>query len=166
MERSVEKSGRNDAGGIISLAKAVLEHREAIECDLLRETGRELNEVGRTLSWRALDSFLNHTEVDSALMRELRPELAPWGTTAKTNMILADIFDILAMINANLVALGDRKQAKKPKPYPRPYKQDDSDKQHIGSGALPKDELRRWFEEKRAQNAGNSTSDHSGDAGS
>lgn len=165
MDGRIPEGERHDAGGIISLAKAIQEHREAISSDLLVQTGHELNDVGRTLSWGALNSFLNHTAVDSALMRELKPELAAWGSTVKTNIILADIFDVLALINANLVAMGSRKPAKKPKPYPRPFKRDESEKQHFGRGALPKDELRKWFEEKRAQHARNSTSDHTGDAG-
>lgn len=83
-------------------------------------------------------------------MQEIRPEYAAWGTRAKTNVILADIFDMLALINTNLVATGSHRPAKRPKPYPRPFKNDkNSETRHFGSGALPPDELRKWFEEKR-----------------
>ena len=42
--------------------------------------------------------------------------MAAWATPLKTNSILADIADELAQINANLVALGSHKPAKKVKP--------------------------------------------------
>jgi len=105
---------------MISLASYVKEHSEAIEYDLLTKTGHELSEVGRGLSWSALDSFVKNTPPDGALMRELRPELYQWSTPAKTNALLADIYDMLAVINANLCAKGSGKRAKRPKPCPRP----------------------------------------------
>lgn len=76
------------------------------------------------------------------------PEYAPWAGTAKTNAILADIFDVLAMINANLCALGSGRRATKPKPYERPG---DNRKQHIGKDALPPNQLREFFERKRRE---------------
>lgn len=141
----------HNTGGIIGLAKFVTEHRKAVEHDLLVKTGHELNDIGRTLSWDALDSFLSNLGADSAVSRELDSDIAEWGTTVKTNKILADIWDVLAMINANLIAVGTRKPAKAPKRYPRPGQKDPEAEQHIGSGALPPDELRKWFEEKRKE---------------
>jgi len=76
------------------------------------------------------------------------PELTAWGSTVKTNAILADIFDVLAMINANICALGSGKKAKQPKKYSRPG---DNDKKKIGKNALPPDELRAWFDKKRKE---------------
>lgn len=105
-----------------------------------------MEDIGRTLPWSALESFLHHIDINSEVARELDPELSDWGGTVKTNAILADIYDMLAMINANLCAMGSGKRAKKPKSYKRPG---DKDKQHIGKGALPPDELRKWFENKR-----------------
>lgn len=153
---------------MISLARHALEHREAIQYDLLSKTGHEFNDIGRTLSWDALDSFLRNVGLDSALARELKPEMAAWATPLKTNAILADIADELAQINANLVAIGSHKPAKKVKPYPRPWKLDPSDGKKIGSGGLPPAELRKWFERKRAEHARSSTghnNSHPGDAG-
>ena len=84
-------------------------------------------------------------------MRDLNPELSAWSSTVRTIKILADIDDLLLQINANLVAVGSGKKAKKPKPYPRPGKKDKGNERHIGSGALPPDELRKWFDKKRAK---------------
>lgn len=107
-----------------------------------------MDDIGRTLSWGALNSFLRHLDVNTETARELEPDLAAWGDTLKTNAILADIFDMLAMINANLCALGSGNKAKKPKAYTRPG---DKDKKRIGKKALPPDELRAWFEKKRKE---------------
>ena len=128
-------------------------------------TGYQLKDIGTTLSGGAVNSFLQNERVDSALMQELHPDFAGWGSTFKTNTILADIFDMLANINANLVALGSRKAAKQPKPYPRPVKKHPEDERHFGRGALPPDELRKWFEEKRAKHAGSSKRDTGSDSG-
>ena len=75
--------------------------------------------MGCSLSWSALHSFISNLGPDSNVAKEIEPELHEWTTTFKTNKILADIYDMLAMINANLVALGSKKQVKKPKLYPR-----------------------------------------------
>jgi len=74
--------------------------------------------------------------------------MSEWSNAVKTNEILADIYDMLAMINANLIAVGNKKNAKAPKPYPRPGAKPKNE-QHFGSGALPPNELRKWIEEKR-----------------
>ena len=110
------------------------------------KTGHCLDDIGRTLSWSALGAFLNHIDVNSETARELDPDLAAWAGTLKTNAILADIHDILSLINANLVAMGAGKRATKPQPYKRPG---DKDKQKIGKNALPPDQLREWFAKKR-----------------
>lgn len=140
---------RRYTGGIISLAKTAVEHRGAIERDLLMYTGHELQDVGRTMSWTAFSSFLTHLDPEAALVREINPEGSAWATTAKTNAILADIFDMLANINSNLIALGTGRPAKRPKPYPRPIKKQPEEERHFGRDPLPPDELRKWFEEKR-----------------
>ena len=82
-------------------------------------------------------------------MRELFPEQTSWAGAQRTNMILVDIWDMLAQINANLVAVGSRKPARKIKPYPAPWRKPDTETRHIGKGALPPDELHAWIENKR-----------------
>ena len=109
-------------------------------------TGHDLEDIGRTLSWSALGAFLKHIEINGAIARELDPELSKWSGSFKTNAILADIYDMLAMINANLVAMGSGKRATKPKPYTRPG---DKDQKKIGKNALPAEQLREWFAKKR-----------------
>lgn len=128
------------------------EHDGAIEYDLLTKTGHELKDIGRTLSWDALASFVIYDSNDSALARELDEENALWATRLKTNGILADIFDMLAQINANLVAIGEHKASKPITPYPRPGMDERRDNvRHFGKGALPRGEFRKWLENKRKE---------------
>ena len=74
--------------------------------------------------------------------------MAYWSSQAKTNAILADIFDMLSQINANLVAVGSHKASKKTKPYPRPGDKEKRDKK-LGKNALPAAELDSWLAKKR-----------------
>jgi hypothetical protein len=133
------------SGGIISLHEFIQEHRGALEYDLLK-TGHSLADIGGSLQWGALGSFISHQNLDSAIIQETYPEYYSWGTLAKTNSLLADIYDMLAQINANVVGGFHRKAAKRTKPYPRPKKNNKDQK--IGT-AMPKDKLRKWMEEKR-----------------
>lgn len=122
------------------------EHRKAIESDLMQR-GFCLDDIGRSLPWSALNSFISNIGLDSALVKELEPEIADWGTVWKTNLLLADIFDILNIINANIVAIGSHKAAKQTKPYPRPG--DEKKGEHYGKGAVSVPELRKMFAGKR-----------------
>lgn len=108
-----------------------------------------MRDLGHSLSWGALKSFLSHIKPESALAREINPEVYIWASRAKTNALLADIFDLLGALNANLCAKGTGRRPKKPKPYPRPKdKEKDTEVTHIGRGALPPDQLREWFRQK------------------
>ena len=123
------------------------EHREALEYDLLTETGHSIEDVGDSLSWESLHSFIVKSKATSALARDINPEVADWSTVKQTNIILADIYDLLAVMNANLVGLASRKPAKKPKRYKRPG-MNDEDRKVIGKDALPVEELHKWIERK------------------
>lgn len=104
--------------------------------------------MGGVLSWDSLHSFINNLGPDSALARELGKSTG-WETTLQTNAMLADIYDLLQVINANLVSFASGgKTKKKIKPYPRPGKKEENTKR-IGKGALPYDKLREWIKEKR-----------------
>lgn len=103
--------------------------------------------MGDSLSWESLHSFIVKSKSTSALARDINPEVADWSTVKQTNIILADIYDLLAVMNANLVALANRKPAKKPKRYKRPD-MDDKNSKKIGKDALPVEELHEWIERK------------------
>ena len=149
MEIRIECRNRSGSGGIIGLASYVDEHREAVERDLLTETGYELNDVGRALSWGALKSFLSTVKLGSALSGEIRPEMTEWSTVVKTNAILADIFDQLSLLNTKLSILITRKRGRKPEPYPRPWASKQRRTHRYGDGAIPIDELREWIKNRQ-----------------
>lgn len=110
----------------------------------MTSAGIELSEVGGSLSWGAFSSFVTGLSYDSALWRSTHQESAIWSTTLRTNALLADIYDMLAQINANLVGGMSHKKAQKIKPIERPWLK--TKKQTIGGkGALPKNELREWI---------------------
>lgn len=139
------RNGRPLIGGIISLAGFIYGHRKAVEFDLLTRTNYQLDDVGGALSWSALDSFIRNLGTDSALARDLG-KATGWENIIQTNIILADLYDLLQVINANIVALGGGKK-QKIKPYPRPNRKNDTRK--IGKGPLPLDELQKWIKEKQ-----------------
>lgn len=125
----------------------IADHPEAITYDLLTRTNYTLDDLGGRLSWSALYSFIHNLGTDSALARELGRSTG-WEDTLTTNRILADIYDLLQVIRAEIVTIKGAKP-KKIKPYPRPGKGKDK-KRRIGQGsAMPYDKLREWIRSKQ-----------------
>lgn len=128
-----------------------MENREAVESDLI-QTGYTLDDVGVSLSWDALKSFLTYTRPDSALYRKINPDMSEWAMPMKTNFILADIYDQLAVTNALLRVLITHKKGRRPEPYKRPGDKQKKT-QHMGSSPLESvNEMREWI--KNRQKAG------------
>ena len=148
MERRNAESERRQTGGIISLASFLDEHGRAVNYDLMTRTRFTLDDLGGALSWGALFSFIKYSDGASAVARELG-KATGWETTTQTNILLADIFDLLQAINANLCGLAQGKKPQKVKPYPRPGAE--NKKRHFGAKPLPPDELRAWFAQKREE---------------
>ena len=106
----------------------------------MTRTGRTLTEymemgaAGKV----ALLSFTGNLGPDSALLQEMDPkdEFGAWFTTAKTNAILADLFDVFVAANT--------KKGKKAVEYPRPKKH-----RTIGKDAIPLSEFWDWWTGKR-----------------
>ena len=115
----------------------------------MTRTHYQLEDVGGALSWSSLVSFIKHLGGDSALARDLDKSTG-WENTQKTNEILADIYDMLQVINANLVAFASGGHKKtKIKPYPRPGREEDNNERKLGSGGLKLEELREWIRRRR-----------------
>ena len=113
MAQGERRSGRTQPGGIVGLAEFAEEHREALTYDLITRTHYQLEDVGGALSWGSLASFVKNLGTDSALARDL-DKATGWENTLRTNAILADIYDLLQVINANFVAYasGGKKRTK------------------------------------------------------
>lgn len=109
----------------------------ALEYDLMTRTGRTLTEYLEmgAAGIVALVSFARHVPPDSALYREIHPrsQLPQWSTAAKTNAILADIFDAFCAANS--------RKGSRPKLYPRP----DSSGRGIGKGAVRVKDFDEWW---------------------
>lgn len=116
--------------------------------DLLTRTGYTIDDIGDRLTWSVLLSFIRNLDTDSAVGRELG-KYTGWETTNQTNILLADMYDLLQAINGHITQLGGSKR-KKIIPYPRPGKETE-DKQHIGGkgSALPYTDFMQWYEDKR-----------------
>lgn len=114
----------------------------------MTRTVYQIEDIGGVLSWDSLASFIKYLDTESALAKDLEKSTG-WETTIRTNAILADIYDLLQVINANLVnmASGGKKKVKI-KPYPRPGR-DDNNTRKIGKGALPIDDLHAWIKERQ-----------------
>lgn len=138
--------GKRRAGGIISLAAFAEEHAEALNFDLLTKTNYTLDDVGGSLSWGAFRSFVRFLDTDSALARDLHKSTG-WEKPLTTNIILADLYDLLQVIHEDLRALGGHKP-RKVKPYPRPGRNEDK-KRKLGHDAVPIEELREWIKNRR-----------------
>lgn len=128
--------GRRFRGGILSLVQTIDEYGRPLEYDLMTRTGRTLSEyidMGAA-GMVALLSFINYLPMDSQLRQAMDPqdEVGEWSTTKKTNMILADLFDVFVSANT--------KKGHKAKQYPRPKQ-----KRKIGSGAIPISEFWDWW---------------------
>lgn len=116
--------------------------------DLITKTHYQVEDVGGVLSWDALDSFIKNIGPGSALARDLGYDLEGWDTRTKTNAILADIYDVLQLINRNIVASNSKKRiTEKITPYPRPGRE--KKERALGRDGLPKNELLVWIEQKR-----------------
>ena len=116
--------------------------------DLITRTNYQIDDAGGALSWSALYSFIKNLRGDSALARDLG-KATGWEDTLQTNVLLADIYDLLQIINANLVAFASgKKQTKKITPYPRPGRAEDKT-QKLCKGALPIGALREWIRSRQ-----------------
>lgn len=121
------------------LAQVVQEHGRAFEYDLMTRTGRTLAEYAAMGAdgMYALVAFAGNLPPDSATWREANPHeaiAASWATTARTNAILADIFDAYCSAHS--------RKGRRPRPYPRPG----SDRgRTLGKGAIPVRDFMAWW---------------------
>lgn len=124
------------------------DHESALDYDLMTRTGRTLDEymdMGAA-GIVALVHFIAHLDVDSALMRDMdTTDVAEWGSNLKTNVLLADVFDAIAMFNHNFATAHSKHKPQKPKPYPRPWAKEED---KIGKGAIPISQFWEWWSSK------------------
>ena len=105
----------------------------------MTRTGRTLSEYMAmgVAGKAALVAFVRHLPPDSATWKAAHPREADdsaWLTTAKTNVILADIFDLYAAAHV--------KKGRRAKPYPRPGAKAG---RTIGKGAVRIRDFEAWW---------------------
>ena len=131
----------------MSLAKFIGEHEDAVESDLRQYTGAGIEDLGtKTLSWKTANSIIKTLPINSALARELSPEISSWENTLKTNLLLADVIDLLQLLVYVVSKIGGG-NVQKPKPIKRPGSKDNS--KHIGKGAMKVNDLKEWLFKRR-----------------
>lgn len=108
-------------------------------------SGHGIEELGEKLSWSKAKHILKTLSVNSALARDLDPDLGSWNSILKTNYLLADVVDLLQSIHYAIVCIGGGKMTK-PKPIDRPGKSSTDDgTKHYGKGAMPAKDLYNWI---------------------
>ena len=150
MAKSQRGGWRDLFGGILRLVRFCEEHYEAIAFDLLTRTNYQIDDIGGALSWSSLDAFIKRLGADSELARDLG-KYSAWVTPLQTNVILADLFDLIQVFREENVFYHTKKKIKN-KPYPRPGKDNKENKQRIGSGSMPANELCEWINKRRGVN--------------
>ena len=113
----------------------------------MTRTGSTLCDVGGRIPWTALRSFVAHLGADSALVKEITPDVAGWQGTDRVPAMLADLIDAVNSMHWSFLAANTRKGRRRPphpKPYPRPYAKDEGPK--VGSDPVPVREFKKWWE--------------------
>lgn len=131
-------------GGILGLCRLLSEHGEAIEYDLIT-LGLRIESLGTPrLSWRDLWVIVRQAPRTSALARSIHGSRAAWS---QDTYILADLFD--AIQGGNWQRGGGK--GSRPKPFPRPKRDDDKTTTRYGSGALTIDEFDAWLKAREVE---------------
>lgn len=114
----------------------------------MTRAGVTLDDVPARVSWRALASFVAHLDASSAYLREVAPDTAPWLGTERVQSMLADLIDMVAVLDWHLVGANTPKgkpKPRKPRPYPRPWKREDEGAVKVGREPIPVKDFDDWW---------------------
>lgn len=120
-----------------------MEHGGAVEYDLLTRTHLTLNDVPHVLDWWQLGAFLRYLPADSATKCVSSPDTAGWEGSRRLPMMLADLYDIISVLDYHVLR-GFGAKPRKPKPYPRPGAK--SQAKGYGRDAIKISEFDEWWE--------------------
>ena len=123
------------------------EHGPAIDYDLMTTTRYTIRDIGGALPWGALLHFVQYAPRSSALSRELNPpsDTELWAKGNATAAILADIYDAISQLNANVCAKGSGHRPRTPRPYPRPWDLG-AGTRVLGSDPIPVSDFESWWD--------------------
>lgn len=118
---------------------------------------RTIDDVGGTLSWRALLHFVGGLPPTSRLARELDPRLeslAPWLDGSMVAPLVADLIDCTNLARweyaTSCVRRGQRRP-KAPRAVPRPWREDGGGKRTIGRDPIPTRDFEGWWDSMGAR---------------
>ena len=114
----------------------------------MTRAGATLCDIPVRIPWTALRSFVEHLDSSSELMKELHPETADWQGASRVPMILADIYDLLAVFRWQYATANTKKGKKKPKkpePYERPGASKEKKGTRIGRDPIPVSQFDTWW---------------------
>jgi len=97
----------------------------------------------------ALSHFAANLPLDSAVIaaESEYPMEQVWMTRQKTNLILADIYDLVSGFMWTWASAKSKKKRKRPEPYPRPWTK--KEKKRIGKGAIKAGRFADWWNSKK-----------------
>lgn len=109
-------------------------------------TRYQLSDLGGALSWGALLHFLQFVPRDSAFSQSVQPwtDAERWQRGEATAAILADIFDAVRALDADVMHKGTKRRPRQPKPYPRPWATDKGGVS-VGKDPIPVSEFEAWW---------------------
>lgn len=109
----MDEARRGEPGGITALLRLVEEHPDAAAYDWRHRFHMPLSEIGRGMAWGEACSLARQLLRDptSHLFAAAAEWKHPWSHEAR---MIADLYDLTVGVNT--------KKGKKPKPYPRPWK--------------------------------------------
>lgn len=109
--------------------------------------GYTLNDVGDRLTWLDVADIIEHSPQDSALTRVLLDDddMYAWINNRGLQSVLADLIDTLQMFMYVYVSANSKHKPKQPKPYKRPWQQDNSSTRKFGKKAVSIDEFNNFW---------------------
>ena len=104
--------------------------------------GKTFEQAAFSFGWGELLNFSLHLPIDSATRRAYKPDEYRFSTDLQRNALLADLYDAIARF-AFMYGKRNGGKGKKPKPYPRPWQSDDTQK--IGSDPIAISKFDEWY---------------------
>lgn len=128
-------------------------HQQALEYDLMVRTHFTLDDLGRSLSWRALFSFISGLDKTSLLWQQMhqdRQDEALWESPAVLPQLVALLVDELRSMQYIYIASHSKHAVKQPEPIPRPgIKQKKADVKRFGSKPVTKQEFETFWSSRK-----------------
>ena len=104
--------------------------------------GMTFEQAASSFGWVELVNFSKHLPIDSASQRAIKQDESKFAGDLQRAALLADIFDAINGLSY-MFAKAYGGKPKKPKPYPRPWADDGS--QRIGSDPIPVSQFNSWY---------------------